>query len=177
MIPVHLAVFEVARTQIARRRGAGQHSVIHLEHENQALDGVVGIAAHLPLMPPAPNAAAPASANIEHMLTLESMLAFSIYESVRGGWLPSDYLPAATRMRAAARSKMDSDGFIQGVRTIPDIPERPVFFTEPPEREGLQAHFACGPHFVQHRPASRNQTTWRWFWSSSMYSKCGLSES
>ena len=35
---------------------------------------------------------------------LAQMLAFAIYESVRGGWLPSDYLKAADRMRAAARA-------------------------------------------------------------------------
>jgi len=52
---------------------------------------------------------------------LAQMLAYSIYESVRGGWLPSDYLPSADRMRAAARSKVDNDGFVQGVCGAPDF--------------------------------------------------------
>jgi rhamnogalacturonyl hydrolase YesR len=52
---------------------------------------------------------------------LAQMLAYSIYESVRGGWLPPEYLPAADRMRAAARAKVDSDGFVQGVCGAPDF--------------------------------------------------------
>jgi rhamnogalacturonyl hydrolase YesR len=50
---------------------------------------------------------------------LAQMLAFSIYESVRGGWLPREYLKAADRMRAAARAKIDKDGFVQGVSGAP----------------------------------------------------------
>jgi rhamnogalacturonyl hydrolase YesR len=50
---------------------------------------------------------------------LAQMLAYAIYEGVRGGWLPADYLPAADRMRAAARSKVDRDGFVQGVAGAP----------------------------------------------------------
>jgi unsaturated rhamnogalacturonyl hydrolase len=60
---------------------------------------------------------------------LAQMLAFSIYESVRGGWLPTDYLAAADRMRAAARSKMDNDGFIQGVCGAPEF-KRPGISAE-----------------------------------------------
>ncbi|MGD1083805.1 MAG: glycoside hydrolase family 88 protein [Verrucomicrobiota bacterium] len=52
---------------------------------------------------------------------LAQMLAYSIYESVRGGWLPRDYLAAADRMRAAARSKVDADGFVQGVCGAPSF--------------------------------------------------------
>ena len=52
---------------------------------------------------------------------LAQMLAFSIYESVRGGWLPPEYLPAADRMRAAARAKVDPDGLVQGVCGAPDF--------------------------------------------------------
>jgi rhamnogalacturonyl hydrolase YesR len=52
---------------------------------------------------------------------LAQMLAYSIYESVRGGWLPADLLPAADRMRAAARGKVDKDGFVQGVCGAPDF--------------------------------------------------------
>lgn len=65
---------------------------------------------------------------------LAQMLAFAIYESVRGGWLPADYLPAADRMRAAARGKVDRDGFVQGVAGAPTFdrpgvsPEGQAFF-------------------------------------------------
>jgi rhamnogalacturonyl hydrolase YesR len=65
---------------------------------------------------------------------LGQMLAFSIYESVRGGWLPGDYLPAADRMRFAARAKVDGDGFVRGVAGAPTFaspgvsPEGQAFF-------------------------------------------------
>jgi rhamnogalacturonyl hydrolase YesR len=52
---------------------------------------------------------------------LAQMLAYSIYESVRGGWLPRDYLAAADRMRSAARAKVDADGFVQGVCGAPNF--------------------------------------------------------
>ena len=52
---------------------------------------------------------------------LAQMLACAIYESVRGGWLPRDYLAAADRMRAAARAKVDGDGFVQGVCGAPNF--------------------------------------------------------
>jgi hypothetical protein len=47
------------------------------------------------------------------------MLAFSIYTGVRAGWLPSSYVAAADRMRAAARAKVDQYGFVQGVCGAP----------------------------------------------------------
>jgi rhamnogalacturonyl hydrolase YesR len=50
---------------------------------------------------------------------LAQMLAFSIYTGVTGGWLPASYVPAADRMRAAARAKVDSYGFVQGVCGAP----------------------------------------------------------
>jgi rhamnogalacturonyl hydrolase YesR len=50
---------------------------------------------------------------------LAQMLAFSIYTGVPGGWLPATYLAAAERMRAAARSKLDPLGFVQGVCGAP----------------------------------------------------------
>jgi rhamnogalacturonyl hydrolase YesR len=50
---------------------------------------------------------------------LAQMLAFSIYTGVPGGWLPASYVPAANRMRAAARSKVDQYGFVQGVCGAP----------------------------------------------------------
>jgi rhamnogalacturonyl hydrolase YesR len=65
---------------------------------------------------------------------LGQMLAFAIYEGVRGGWLPADYLAPADRMRAAARAKVDANGFVQGVCGAPDFkragvsPEGQAFF-------------------------------------------------
>ena len=50
---------------------------------------------------------------------LAQMLAFSTYTGVQGGWLPATYLAAADRMRAAARAKVDSYGFVQGVCGAP----------------------------------------------------------
>jgi len=52
---------------------------------------------------------------------LAQMLAYSIYESVSGGWLSRDYLKAADRMRAAAKAKVDADGFVQGVSGAPEF--------------------------------------------------------
>ena len=65
---------------------------------------------------------------------LAQMLAYSIYESVRGGWLSLDYLKDADRMRAAARAKVDGEGFVQGVCGAPGFdrpgisPEGQAFF-------------------------------------------------
>lgn len=62
------------------------------------------------------------------------MLAYAIYESVRGGWLSPDYLPAADRMRLAARAKIDRHGLIQGAAAAPSFdkpgvsPEAQAFF-------------------------------------------------
>jgi unsaturated rhamnogalacturonyl hydrolase len=50
---------------------------------------------------------------------LAQMLAYAIYTSVKGGWLPRSYLSAADRMRSAARAKVDADGFVQGVCAAP----------------------------------------------------------
>ena len=50
---------------------------------------------------------------------LAAMLAYAIYESVRGGWLPEEYLVRADRMRAAVRAKADRFGFVQGVAGAP----------------------------------------------------------
>lgn len=52
---------------------------------------------------------------------LAQMLAYAIYESVRGGWLPRDYVKAADRMRAAATAKIDAVGFVQGVSGAPEF--------------------------------------------------------
>lgn len=65
---------------------------------------------------------------------LAQMLAYSIYESVRGGWLNADYLKAADQMRAAARAKVDRNGFVQDVCAAPTFnkpgvsPEGQAFF-------------------------------------------------
>ena len=50
---------------------------------------------------------------------LAQMLAFSIYTGAKGAWLPASYRPAADRMRAAARAKVDAFGFVQGVCGAP----------------------------------------------------------
>jgi unsaturated rhamnogalacturonyl hydrolase len=47
------------------------------------------------------------------------MLAYAVYTGIRGGWLPESYRPAADRMRSAARSKVDADGFVTGVCGAP----------------------------------------------------------
>ncbi len=52
---------------------------------------------------------------------LGQMLAYSIYEGVRGGWLPVRYLPFAERARNAAGKKVDHDGLVQGVAGAPDF--------------------------------------------------------
>jgi unsaturated rhamnogalacturonyl hydrolase len=52
---------------------------------------------------------------------LAQMLAFAIYEGVLGGWLPPNYRAHADFMRAAAREKMDDDGFVQGVCGAPNF--------------------------------------------------------
>jgi len=67
-------------------------------------------------------------------VNLGQMLAYVIFESVRGGWLPDSYLPAAERMRAAAWKHLDRDGIVQSVAGAPDFnhsgfaPEAQVFF-------------------------------------------------
>jgi hypothetical protein len=55
---------------------------------------------------------------------LAQMLAFAVYEGVAAGWLPASYKPRADRMRAAARLKMDADGFVQGACGAPNF-DRP----------------------------------------------------
>jgi len=52
---------------------------------------------------------------------LAQMLAFAIFTGVKGGWLPERYLAAADRMRASARAKMDSFGYVQGVCGAPNF--------------------------------------------------------
>jgi hypothetical protein len=51
-----------------------------------------------------------------------------------GRWRSADYVPAADRMRAAARAKVDLGGFVQGVAGAPTFdrpgvsPEGQAFF-------------------------------------------------
>jgi unsaturated rhamnogalacturonyl hydrolase len=52
---------------------------------------------------------------------LAQMLAFAAYTGVSGGWLPNKYRTAADRMRNAARSKMDSSGYVQSVCGAPNF--------------------------------------------------------
>jgi len=60
---------------------------------------------------------------------LAQMLAFAIYEGVGAGWLPADYQRHADRMRAAARLKVDGDGYVQGACGAPNF-DRPGSSTE-----------------------------------------------
>jgi unsaturated rhamnogalacturonyl hydrolase len=60
---------------------------------------------------------------------LAQMLAFSIYQGITDGWLPSSYRLHADRMRAAARAKVDKEGFVQGACSAPNF-DRPGISTE-----------------------------------------------
>ena len=60
---------------------------------------------------------------------LAQMLAVAIYEGVAAGWLASSYKQHADRMRAAARLKMDADGYVQGACGAPNF-NRPGVSTE-----------------------------------------------
>jgi len=60
---------------------------------------------------------------------LAAMLAYAIYESVYGGWLPKSYLARADRMRTAVRAKVDQFGFVQGVAGAPRF-DQPGVSTE-----------------------------------------------
>jgi rhamnogalacturonyl hydrolase YesR len=60
---------------------------------------------------------------------LSQMLGYSIYRGVHGGWLESDYLNAANRMREAVYTKLDNLGLVQGVCGAPNF-NRPGTATE-----------------------------------------------
>jgi rhamnogalacturonyl hydrolase YesR len=60
---------------------------------------------------------------------LAQMLAFAIYEGIAAGWLSLSYRQHADRMRAAARQKMDADGYVQGACGAPNF-NRPGVSTE-----------------------------------------------
>lgn len=65
---------------------------------------------------------------------LAQMLAYSIYRGLQYGWLDSNYAPVADRLRAAAESKVDGYGLVQGVCGAPSFdksgvaPEGQAFF-------------------------------------------------
>jgi rhamnogalacturonyl hydrolase YesR len=52
---------------------------------------------------------------------LAQMLAYSIYRGLKGGWLEPRYKEYADRMRAAAHSKVDDLGLVQGVCGSPEF--------------------------------------------------------
>jgi rhamnogalacturonyl hydrolase YesR len=60
---------------------------------------------------------------------LAQMLAFAIYEGISSQWLPASYRARADSMRAAARAKMDVDGYVQGACGAPNF-DRPGPSTE-----------------------------------------------
>jgi unsaturated rhamnogalacturonyl hydrolase len=60
---------------------------------------------------------------------LAQMLAFAIYEGVSAGWLAAGYRAHSDKLRAAARLKMDADGFVQGACGAPSF-DRPGPSTE-----------------------------------------------
>jgi unsaturated rhamnogalacturonyl hydrolase len=60
---------------------------------------------------------------------LAQMLAFSLYQGMSDGWLPTTYRASADKMRTAARSKMDAYGFVQGACSAPNF-DRPGTSTE-----------------------------------------------
>lgn len=52
---------------------------------------------------------------------LAQMLAYSIYRGIRGGWIDDSYRTKADAMRAAAISKVDALGMVQGVCGSPEF--------------------------------------------------------
>ncbi len=60
---------------------------------------------------------------------LAQMLAYAVYTGVAEGWLMGSYRAHADRMCAAARAKMDTYGFVQGVCGAPEF-DRPGVSTE-----------------------------------------------
>jgi rhamnogalacturonyl hydrolase YesR len=52
---------------------------------------------------------------------LAQMMAYSIYRGIEGGWIDKRYNEKADKMRAAAHSKVDSLGLVQGVCGSPEF--------------------------------------------------------
>lgn len=82
---------------------------------------------------------------------LAQMLAYAVYEGVTEGWLPRAYRAHADRMRAAARDKMDADGYIQGACGAPEF-ERPGTSTEAQAFCILMEAAASGTHWLDRQP-------------------------
>lgn len=65
---------------------------------------------------------------------LSQMISYTIFRGVAAGWLESDLLKAAQKMRSAAHAKVDRYGFVQGVCGSPHFdhpgvaPEGQAFF-------------------------------------------------
>lgn len=60
---------------------------------------------------------------------LAQIMAYAIFRGVKGGWLDTAYLKRAEKMRAAAQSKVDQEGLVQGVCGSPTF-EAPGTATE-----------------------------------------------
>lgn len=52
---------------------------------------------------------------------LSQQLAYSIYRGIKGSWIDSSYKEIADKMRAAAHSKVDDLGLVQGVCGSPEF--------------------------------------------------------
>ncbi len=52
---------------------------------------------------------------------LSQMIAYSIYRGIKGGWIDKSYKEKADKMRAAAHSKVDELGLVQGVCGSPEF--------------------------------------------------------
>ncbi|MCF8362370.1 MAG: glycoside hydrolase family 88 protein [Prolixibacteraceae bacterium] len=57
---------------------------------------------------------------------LSQMIAYGIFRGVKSGWISSNYLEKAEKMRKAAHAKVDELGFVQGACGAPwfDSPGR-----------------------------------------------------
>ena len=60
---------------------------------------------------------------------LAQMLAYAIYSGVAEGWLPTAYREPADTLRAAARARLDSSGYVRGLCSAPNF-DRPGVSTE-----------------------------------------------
>ena len=65
---------------------------------------------------------------------LSQMIAYGIYKGVKSGWLNSNYLKKADKMRQAAHAKVDELGFVQGACGAP-------WFNSPGRATESQAFF------------------------------------
>ncbi|MBQ7916720.1 MAG: glycoside hydrolase family 88 protein [Firmicutes bacterium] len=56
-------------------------------------------------------------------VNLSQMVAYTIYRGVKSGWLEEEYLETAEKLRSAAASQVDEDGFVQNVCGMPTFRE------------------------------------------------------